>query len=85
MNFGDALKELKAGGLVRREDWQQPGKFLFLAQREYVQIVWDDPPTELAPFIVCGDNEYAPWVPSQADILADDWKVCPPGFLSKVK
>lgn len=69
MNFGQALDELKNGGVVARQGWN--GKGMWLA----IQT-----PTELSkmtlPYIYMktADNNLVPWLASQTDLLAEDWE-----------
>ncbi len=75
MNFWKALEILKNGWRVSRENWN--GKWLFLT----LQI-----PTKLSkmtkPYIYITipagslgyeKEELMPWLPSQTDLLWDDW------------
>lgn len=66
MNFGHALMELKAGGAVKRDWWE--------GEQLSVEVP-DGQHRMTEPFIykVSGKCLRGPWVPSQADMLADDW------------
>lgn len=68
--FGFALGALKAGKKVTREGWNGPGQFLELQ-------VPDENSKMTLPYIfittVTGDR--VPWLASQTDLLAGDWKV----------
>ena len=72
MNFGDAIRELKAGKRVTRPGWNGRGMWLALQVPEagskmtlpyiYMRTVTGDP---------------VPWLASQTDVLAEDWEVSP--------
>lgn len=68
--FGFALGALKAGKKVTREGWNGPGQFLELQTP-------DENSKMTLPYIfittVTGDR--VPWLASQTDLLAGDWKV----------
>ena len=77
MDFGKALHELKCGRQVAREGWNGKGIFIEL-QRP------DENSKMTSPYIFIDttglqtDNKAAPksrvpWLPSQTDMLADDW------------
>ena len=67
MRFEKALYNVKNGGAIQRSGWN--GKGL------YVEMI-DHVPPDIAKFLViksgCNGLKY-PWVPSQGDLLADDW------------
>ena len=68
MNFGDALVALKAGKKVARAGWNGKDMYLELQTPDenskmtlpylYIEYPWGD----------C-----CPWLPSQTDIMAEDW------------
>lgn len=68
MDFGEALKRLKAGEQVSREGWNGKGQFV---------VILDDPLGEMfaVPVLALATvpGVYVPWVASQTDILASDW------------
>ena len=77
MTFGKAIKVLKDGLRCARKGWN--GKGIYIA----LQIP-DERSKMTAPYIYINttqlktDNKHAPtvivpWIPSQTDILADDW------------
>jgi len=75
MDFGDAVRALKAGNKVAREGWNGKGMWLVLGDPANV-LVWDDYP--MLPFIAMktADGKMLPgWLASQTDILAEDWVV----------
>jgi hypothetical protein len=76
-NFGDAIGELKSGRKVWREGWNGKGIFIELQKP-------DENSKMTGPYIFIDttglqtDNEAAPksrvpWLPSQTDMLAEDW------------
>lgn len=80
MDFGDAIKTIKNGHRVKREDW---GGFWFIPSwnpkfGEYTKSTFDSNADEVSmnPVIIAklkdGDG-YAPAQPYMADMLADDW------------
>ncbi len=77
MNFGDAIRELKAGRRLARQGWNGKGIFIELQ-------VPDEHSKMTSPYIYIDttglqtDNEAAPkslvpWLASQTDMLAEDW------------
>ncbi len=85
MNFGRALEALKAGKKVQREGWNGKGMFLFLVPGS--RFVVNRPPllgiypegTEVSYHahvdMKTAQGYVVPWLPSQADMLAEDWSV----------
>lgn len=88
MNFGQAIEELKSNKRVRREGWNGKGQSLQLVQppqsatpheMRYDVTVGDEytfvPGATLRPWIGIKtvDGQFMPWVPSQSDVLAEDW------------
>lgn len=89
MDFSDALKELKSGKAVRRSGWNSPNQFVyFVPKASYPaqtgvakQYFGDDalvPYTGYLAIKTVQDN-VAPWLASQTDLLADDWESFEPG------
>lgn len=77
MNFGQAIVKLKQGESVCRQGWNGKGMFLFLETFETVN--GDTHPNErYLPCIVMHNaqgQKQPGWLPSQADIFAEDWGV----------
>lgn len=83
-DFGGALAWLRAGRRVAREGWNGKGMWLrlfdpfgdpeFLIQERGPAISGT-----LAPWIGLhtADNHFVPWLASQTDVLAVDWRVLP--------
>lgn len=77
MDFGEALKALKEGKLVRREGWN--GKSMWLALQRP-----DEHSKMTLPYIYIeypvGHPAYpngskVPWLASQTDLLSEDWEI----------
>jgi hypothetical protein len=88
MDFGGALEVLKAGGKVCRTGWNGKGMFLFLVpgstftvNREPMRSVFGDG-TEINYHahidMMTAQGYVIPWLASQADMLAEDWKAILP-------
>jgi hypothetical protein len=69
MDFGRALIQLRGGSYVARAGWN--GKDM------YIELVAGDPNTAHLPYIQMrtAQGEFVPWLASQADLLARDWRV----------
>lgn len=69
-DFGWALRCLKAGEKVQRENWNGKGQFLELQ-------VPDENSKMTLPyiFITTVQGDRVPWLASQTDMLANDWRV----------
>lgn len=76
MDFGDALRFLKAGSRVARDGWN--GKGLWL------ELQWPDAGSKMTlPYVYLNYPDDArntpgarvPWLPSQTDMLAEDWEI----------
>lgn len=70
MDFGDALDALRQGERVTREGWNGPGQFLELQ-------VPDGHSKMCRPYVYISpvDGQLVPWVASQSDLLATDWRI----------
>lgn len=69
MNFGLALSFLKEGGAVTRDGWNGKGMWLRLQE--------PDAHSKMGrPYIYMStvDGDLVPWVASQTDLLAEDWR-----------
>lgn len=88
MDFGEALKELRDGKRITRCIPGVFGMWLILVPGSTITVTADRPLGKAAPELVGreleyqphidiknADGEIAPWVPSQQDLLADDWRV----------
>jgi hypothetical protein len=70
MDFGDALRALKAGQYVTRAGWN--GKNMWLGLQR------PDAHSKMSlPYIyMCtAQGDLVPWLASQSDMLADDWQL----------
>ena len=70
MEIGQAIEAMRNGRKVSRDGWNGPGQFLELQ-------VPDEHSKMTRPYVfittVTGDR--VPWMASQTDLLASDWKV----------
>jgi hypothetical protein len=83
-SFEQALRALKAGLEVTREGWNGKGMFLFLVPGSTFKV--NRPPLMgIYPVgtdiqyrghidMVTADGSVVPWVASQSDLLAEDWR-----------
>lgn len=72
MDFGEALKELRAGRRVTRAGWHGAEMYVRLMQACHVRHN-----LMLQPFLYLRtpSGAYVPWSVSQTDVLAEDWDV----------
>lgn len=70
MTIGDAINALRHGEKVQRKNWNGPGQYLELQ-------VPDTHSKMTLPYIYIHtvQGDLVPWLASQTDILADDWRV----------
>lgn len=82
--FGMAIEAMKLGHKVARSGWNGKGMYLVLLDpvKDNLQILEvscaeRSVPLALQPFIVMKtvQNTYVPWLASQSDMLADDWRI----------
>ena len=84
MNFGLAIEAAKMGKKIAREGWNGKGMFLFLAT--YIEFHTEadlscvsdlEGDLTLPAFVMktADDHFCVGWLASQADMLADDWKI----------
>lgn len=87
MDFGGALRELRAGNKVARAGWNGKGMFLFLVPGSTFKV---NRPPLLGIYpegqevnyhahvdMKTADGQIVPWLCSQTDMLATDWCVAP--------
>ncbi len=85
MNFGGALEELKEGNKLEREGWNGKNMFIFLVRGSKFKVnrapllgIYPEG-TEINYHahidIKSADDMVVPWLASQTDVLANDWKV----------
>ncbi len=67
-DFGWALKQLRAGNEITRVNWNGPGQFLKLQVPDAHSKM-----TLSYIYIKTVQGDLVPWLPSQTDVLAEDW------------
>lgn len=74
MDFGRAIEALKRGRKIAHEGWNGEGMWLRLVIPETADI---DTGYDNLPYIEMktADNKLVPWLASQTDVLAEDWKI----------
>lgn len=81
MNFGQAIEALKAGKHVAREGWNGKGMHIYLEEGYAMKVgagVFKGATRQYEPVIVMftAQQRHQPgWLASQADMLAEDWRV----------
>lgn len=69
LTFSDVLYYIKDGRRVQREGWNGPNQFLELQRvDEHSKMTRD------YIYITTAQGDRIPWVASQSDLLADDWR-----------
>jgi len=68
-SFSNALDDLKLGCKVTRAGWNDPEQSL-----EFQQADEDDDISRPLILLNTAQGDQIPWVASQPDILAEDWK-----------
>lgn len=76
MIFGVAIEHIKRGDKVAREGWNGKGMYLFLVS----SWVRENKPLDVMTgqqFIAmkAADDTVVPWLASQTDMLAEDWRI----------
>lgn len=82
MNFGEALEATRSGARIAREGWNGKGMFvMYKAGSANVGAEGARCPVEphVHPYLMMStvDGSLVPWVASQTDLLAYDWKCLP--------
>ena len=87
MTFGSAIEALKSGARVTREGWNGSGMWLALMPGVVIPegmvngrtkkfVPTGDLPCQAYIAMRTAAGQWQPgWAPSQADMLADDWRV----------
>lgn len=81
MDFGDAIKHLKAGRKLQREGWNGKGMFIYLATQLKISAMvtdGDNQHQKLEPCIIMktAQGTFQPgWLASQPDMLSSDWRI----------
>ena len=83
MDFGDAIRALKAGKRVVREGWNEKGMFLFLVngsmftvnREPLLSIMGEGTQVQYHAHVdmKTAQGYVVPWLCSQSDMLAEDW------------
>ena len=81
MDFGQAIKDVKAGKRIQREGWNGKNQYIELAtcisykntKGEIVNANHDDIGNNALAFVGTSGIQLG-WLASQADMLAEDWK-----------
>lgn len=73
MTFGEAVEVLRRGGRVTRPGWN--GRGMWIGLREPVP---GSDATLPYIFMKTADDHVVPWLASQTDVLALDWRVVEP-------
>lgn len=84
MNFSEALQGLKAGERYARDGWNGENQFIFLVpgsefvvnREPLLGIMGEGAEVQYFAHIdmKTAAGHVTPWVPSQADMLSDDWR-----------
>lgn len=70
LNFGQALEAIKSGACLQRDGWNGKGMWVELQRPgKYSKM------TLPYLFLSYPDGKKVPWLASQTDILAEDWRV----------
>lgn len=80
--FGEAISNLKRGKRVQREGWNGKGQYIELAERvtyinakgEIINEGHSDIGNKVIAFVGTSGVQLG-WLASQADMLAEDWKI----------
>jgi len=78
-DFGEAIKLLKQGKLLRRKGWNGKGIFIELQVPDKFSKM-TSPYIFIDSTLISTDNEHViknrvPWLASQTDMLAEDWTI----------
>lgn len=80
--FGHAVELLKSGFKLARKGWNGKGMYVeYVATQDWNSISLERPgfADKLKPCPWLGiktvDDQFMPWVPSQSDVLAEDWVI----------
>lgn len=77
LTFGDAIAALRSGLRVERDGWNGRGMWLALVGDWSIYTPMATGGAHVAPFIAMktADNRLVPWLASQTDMLACDWRI----------
>ncbi len=82
MDFGDAIKLLKQGKRIKREGWNGKNQYIELAtkinyinaNKEIINAEHEEIGNKAIAFVGTSGVQLG-WLASQADMLAEDWKI----------
>ena len=82
MNFGETIKLLKQGKKLQREGWNGKNQYIELAtnisymnaNKEIINVQHEAIGNKAIAFVGTSGVQLG-WLASQADILAEDWKI----------
>ena len=82
MNFGEAIKAVKEGKRIQREGWNGKAQYVELAtcvsykntKGEIINVEHDALGNNALAFVGTSGVQLG-WLASQADMLAEDWKI----------
>ena len=85
LTFGLAIEALKKGLKVERDGWNGKGMFLYFVGADSYPVKTNAAASHfglnsLVPYrayiaMKTVDNDVVPWVASQTDVLAEDWRI----------
>lgn len=84
MDFGEAIRELKAGKKLAREGWNGKGMYTYYvpanaypATTDIAKKEWKGELVRYRHYLALytAQDDIATWSPSTSDALADDWLV----------
>lgn len=90
MSFGQVLEHLKQGRKATRDGWNGKDMFVFLVPGSKILVDGGRPLGKALPELAgtdtpvtyrshidmwTADGEVVPWIASQSDLLADDWRL----------
>ena len=83
INFGQILESLKEGKRVARQGWNGKGMFLYHVPANSYPAQTESAINEFGEMVPYGayiamktaHGNVVPWLPSQTDMLAEDWEV----------
>ena len=83
MNFGEALREAKAGKKIQRIGWNGQGMYAYIVPANAYPAITDIAGKEfgdMVPYraywaLKTAQNDVATWAPSGSDSLAEDWQI----------
>ena len=88
LSFSDALVALKQGQKLSRDNWNAPNQYIVLQKgypdgiainkntSEAIGVPEGEVRRFLPYFMICtAQGDFVPWLVSQTDLLADDWRI----------